>query len=117
MMLTLWLIGWLAGWLLIPPLLQRWLPPREHRVWRPLAQRLMQWPLFHTRARLLWRARCRCCAVWARPVLTLLGVAFWPWFVVVTAWEARNWRVLARLTPDDEPAPSEAPVSPDRSES
>jgi hypothetical protein len=113
-----WLTCWLVGWMLLPPLLAGWLPPPRHRVWRPITRRLMAWPLYPARTALVWRARCRCCAVWARPALTLLDAMFWPWFVAVTAWEARNWRVLARFTPDeDEPVPgSEAPHPPDRSE-
>ncbi len=113
-----WMACWLAGWTILPSLAECWLPPRPHRVWRPIARRLMQWPLVSARARLLSRARCRCCAIWARPALTVLDLAFWPWLLAVTAWEARDWRVLARLTPDDEPVPgsAEEPVTPDRSE-
>ena len=104
-MFLAWMMCWLAGWVVVPPLMASWLPPRDHRVWRPLGQRLMQWPLFPARARLVWRLRCRCCAVWARPALLVLDLALWPWFAAVTAWEARNWRGLDRLTPNDEPVP------------
>ncbi len=119
MTLTLWMIGWLVGWWLVPHGLARGLPPRQHRVWRPIAQRLLRWPLYPTRAQLLAQLRCPCCAVWARPALTLLDVLFWPWFVAVAAWETRDWRVLARLTPDaDEQVPgSDELHPPGRSES
>jgi hypothetical protein len=113
-----WVTCWLVGWMLIPPLLSGWFPPPRHRVWRPILQRLMHWPLYPSRAALVWQLRCPCCAVWARPALTLLDVLFWPWFVAVAAWETRDWRVLARLTPDeDEPVPgSDELHPPDRSE-
>jgi len=113
-----WMLCWLAGWAVLPPVVERWLPPRPHRAWTSIARRLMQWPLFSTRARLLCRVRCRCCALWARPALMALDGLFWPWFVAVTAWEARGWRDLACLTPDDESVPGsdEETFTPDRSE-
>ena len=108
MIAVAWMLCWLTGWLVLPPVVQRWMPPPRHRAWGPIGQRLMLWPLFPTRARLVQRvSRCGGCPFcrWARPSLRVLDTLFWPWFLAVACWEARNWRVLDRVVPSDEPVP------------
>jgi len=120
MIAVAWMLGWLAGWLVLPPVVQRWMPPHRHRAWGPIGQRLLLWSLFPTRAQLVLRVSC-CggCTLcrWARPALRGLDALFWPWFLAVACWEARNWRALDRIVPADEPVPGsdEDAFSEDRS--
>ncbi len=102
-----WALCWLSLGLVVPPLVHaHWLPPQEHPVWLLAWRRLMRWPLFSLRARLVVRARHRRQG-WAQVALQGLDLAFWPWLLLAFAWETRRWRD----EDEDVPGSEEPPVS------